>query len=136
MRDTILAALNEAGVKTEGLNDTELLAAYNKLNAPAEDKGADAQAIADAVANAVKPLQDKLEAIESAANAAEEQAKAELVEQAVELGLDEADAKAMSANSLKTVIGKMGGAVAFNAFGGQMQIGNKDAADELPSFDA
>jgi hypothetical protein len=146
MGELILAALNEAGVKTDGLSETELLAAYNKLGTqkPTEEKGAEAavntdavaNAVATAVANAVKPLQEKLDAIETAANAAEEEAKADLVKQAVDLGIEETDAKTMSANSLKSLVTKMSGSVAFNAFGGQMSIGNKDEAAELPSFDA
>lgn len=39
MKEQIIAALNAAGIKTEGLNDTQVLAAYNSLvNKPLEEK--------------------------------------------------------------------------------------------------
>lgn len=39
VKEQIIAALNAAGIKTEGLSDTQVLAAYNSLvNKPGEDK--------------------------------------------------------------------------------------------------
>lgn len=78
MKDKILAALNAANVKTEGLDDEQLLTAYNKLQAekgkepekPKEDgdKAID-EKIKKAVNEAIAPLQAVLQA-----NADKEQA--------------------------------------------------------------
>lgn len=69
MKDAIVAALNAAGVQTQGLDDAALLAAYAKLSAkPAEDN--------------LTAANSKLAEIEAAARAAEE---AEVKALAVEL---------------------------------------------------
>lgn len=74
MKDTIVAALNAAGIKTEGLGDAELLAAYNALVAkPVQDKLDAANAVianAEAAANAAEAAEVKALAAELAVNSA------------------------------------------------------------------
>ncbi|HHE3608650.1 TPA: DUF2213 domain-containing protein [Pasteurella multocida] len=72
MKEKILSALNAAGVKTEGLDDDQLLSAYNELQAKPKDEGVKTinseinEAIKTAVATAIAPLQEKLQANEDA----------------------------------------------------------------------
>lgn len=72
MKEKILSALNAAGVKTEGLDDDQLLSAYNELQAKPKDDGGKtinseiSEAIKTAVATAIAPLQEKLQANEDA----------------------------------------------------------------------
>lgn len=74
MNELIINALKEGGIETEGLNDAELLEAYNKMLTPeAEEGGVDATAITEAVNAAVKPLTDKIEGLEGKLNKKDEE---------------------------------------------------------------
>jgi hypothetical protein len=73
MKEAIVNALKAAGIKTDGLSDDELLAKYNALQTPAASgngTGADDDkaGIADVVANAIKPLVDKVGGLEAKIN--------------------------------------------------------------------
>ncbi len=143
MRDLILSALKNAGVDTEKLNDSDLLAEYNKLNAPAKkeeeaNKDDNDDAVANAVAAAVAPLQAKLDEMESAANAAAEQEKNDLVEKVagLEIGIDAETAKGMSVNALQNIVTKNTGTVAFNATTSRFKANKANETVEMPSFDA
>jgi len=73
MKEAIVNALKAAGIKTDGLSDDELLAKYNALQTPAapgNGTGADDDkaGIADVVANAIKPLVDKVGGLEAKIN--------------------------------------------------------------------
>jgi hypothetical protein len=87
MKEMIINALKTAGVETEGLSDAELFDAYGKLNTeqppteqpPTEDLS---EIVANAVANAVKPLGEQLEALKAsgvAAGVAEVESLSEIV---------------------------------------------------------
>lgn len=69
MKDQIVAALNAAGVKTEGLDDAALFAAHNKMVVADAVKAAEGKikvgfgdSITQAVNAAIKPLQEQLQA--------------------------------------------------------------------------
>lgn len=94
----LIAALNAAGVKTEGMADEQILAAYDemkggKTNAVNADQIA--SIVNEAVSKAVAPLQAQLQA-----NADAE--KNSLVKDllAADVGLDEEDLKGMATNAL------------------------------------
>jgi hypothetical protein len=89
MKDKILAALNAAGIKTDGLDDGQLLSAYNSLvTKPVEDK--------------LTAANSKLAAIELAANAAKEQEAAVLAKElAVNTSLTEDDLKKLGVDRLR-----------------------------------
>jgi hypothetical protein len=136
MREKILAALNAAKVKTDGLDDDALFAAYNDLTVKDDGKGSQNddlnadddklfKAINAAVEKAVKPLQEQL-----TANADKEQS--ELASQVVKLdiGIDEEAAKAMSVNALNSVLAK-NGTPAFNSSGQPLQTNTKDSCSSL-----
>ena len=93
MKDTIVIALNAAGISTEGKTDAQLLDAYNQL------KAAPIQAQLNAV-------NEKLTAIENAAKAAEEIKVNSLVEKIVAAGspLPADELKKLSLNSLEKLL--------------------------------
>jgi hypothetical protein len=69
MKDKMLAALNGAGVKTEGLNDDQVWEAYNQFMKTESEKPptipvVNADAISLAVNEALKPLNEKLTSLE------------------------------------------------------------------------
>jgi len=77
MKDLMLQALAAAGVTVNAdISDADLLAKYNELQAnQSDDNGADADdddGNADAVANAIKPLVDKIDGLEAKLNSADE----------------------------------------------------------------
>lgn len=130
MREKILAALNAAKVKTDGLDDDALFAAYNDLTVKDDGKGSQndgltLEDVTTAVNAALKPLQDQL-----TANADKEQS--ELASQVVKLdiGIDEEAAKAMSVNALNSVLAK-NGTPAFSSAGYQHQVNTKDSCSSL-----
>ena len=68
MKEAIANALKDAGVEVDGLNDEQLLQAYNahiQNNAADTDGADDAEDIAAIVANAIAPLAEKLVDLES-----------------------------------------------------------------------
>jgi hypothetical protein len=122
MKELILNALTGAGVPTEGLDDTALLAAYQTLtaNADTEQSGAAAGGDGsteqpDATSTALNALTEKLTAIELKLNA---QSTAE-VEQLAGLvlnskrypGLDEAALKGLPLETLKGMASHLGTSV-------------------------
>ena len=132
MRDKILAALAAANVKTDGLDDDALLAAFNKLQAKPETQNNSEDIktlIAEAVTNAVKPLQDQL-----IANADKELNQAVEAVVALNKGIDEAAAKAMGLAACNAFLAA-NGHVPFNAVGGRPASNtDKGCLDlELPS---
>lgn len=130
MKEKILAALNAAGVKTEGLDDDALFAAYNEAMKPKpemtpEEKAkkdkedADKKAAANgAVLEAINALNAKIDKLE-AANAAKAQAEIDAVAaQVANAGIMELeDAKKLSVKSLNGLLAKSGVVVANGAGG-------------------
>ena len=130
MKEKILAALNAAGVKTEGLDDDALFAAYNEAMKPKpemtpEEKAkkdkedADKKAAANgAVLEAINALNAKIDKLE-AANAAKAQADIDAVAaQVANAGIMELeDAKKLSVKSLNGLLAKSGVVVANGAGG-------------------
>ena len=112
MKSLIINALSKAGIKTDGLSDEQLMAAYNGLianqdssdNGKTSDNGAD---LAVVVANALKPVADELASVKAqlAANAQIETDKmAELVGNSDKYpGITVDMAKKMSADVLKVM---------------------------------
>ena len=128
MKEKILAALNAAGVKTEGLDDDALFAAYNeamkpKAKAKCEDdmeacKKDKAEAANAALVSAINSLTEKVAAMEAAnaaAARAETDALAAQVANANILPLD--DAKKLSKDALNGLLAKNGVVVANGAGG-------------------
>lgn len=73
MKEVIVNALKEAGIEVDDLDDAQLLAKYNELQAipvVGDGEGAsDDKALAKVVASALKPIADKLEGLEATINA-------------------------------------------------------------------
>ncbi|MGL4752150.1 MAG: hypothetical protein ACRCXB_07015, partial [Aeromonadaceae bacterium] len=127
MKEKILAALNAAGVKTEGLDDDALFAAYNeamkpKAKAKCEDDMDDAEGNTKAknadVLEAINALNAKIDKLE-AANAAKAQEEIDAVAaQVANAGImDLEDAKKLSVKSLNGLLAKSGVVVANGAGG-------------------
>lgn len=129
MKEKILAALNAAGVKTEGLDDDALFAAYNeamKPKAKVEDeeemdnaggKGKTKEKNSE-VLEAVNALAEEIKQLK-AANAAAAQAEIDAVAaQVANAGIMELeDAKKLSVKSLNGLLAKSGVVVANGAGG-------------------
>jgi len=129
MKEKILAALNAAGVKTEGLDDDALFAAYNesmKPKAKVEDeeemdnaggKGKTKEKNSE-VLEAVNALAEEIKQLK-AANAAAAQAEIDAVAaQVANAGImDLEDAKKLSVKSLNGLLAKSGVVVANGAGG-------------------
>ena len=144
MKEKILAALNAAGVKTEGLDDDALFAAYNEAMKPkpemtpeekakkdkedADKKAAANGAVLEAI-NALNAKIDKLEAANAAAAQAEIDAVAAQVANAGIMELE--DAKKLSVKSLNGLLAKSGVVVANGAGGFS---GGADVASEYRSI--
>lgn len=112
MKELLLNALTEAGVKTEGLDDAQLLAEYNKLQAnqsKGDDVGAKSDDLAEIVANAVKPLSDEVASLKTQLNANAESEKQQYVDIIVNsgkyAGLDADSAKMLPVEKLKEMAG-------------------------------
>jgi len=123
MKEKILAALNAAGVKTEGLDDDALFAAYNEAMKPKaemtpEEKAKKDKEDADKKAAANDALNAKIDKLE-AANAAKAQAEIDAVAaQVANAGIMELeDAKKLSVKSLNGLLAKSGVVVANGAGG-------------------
>ena len=143
MKEKILAALNAAGVKTEGLDDDALFAAYNECMKPKGDKvdeedmdnaGGNGKtreqnkAMLDAI-NALNEKIDKLEAANAARAQEEIDAVAAQVANADIMELE--DAKKLSVKALNGLLAKAGVVVA-NGAGGFTQVKKSNILDELP----
>ena len=105
MRDKMIAALNAANVKTDGLDDEALFAAYNEhVSGNKKDANVDIEAVVSAAVNAaVKPLTEKLEAI----NAEKLQSKRDAVNK-LDLGLPMTAINAMTDAELDGLLSKHG----------------------------
>lgn len=139
MKEKIIAALNAAGIKTDGLSDDALFAEFQNMKAPEgkpEDKKAacadgeeeDKKAMVDnaKLLEAINSLTKKVEAVELAANASartEIEAMAEQVA-GLNIGLTANAAKLLPKAELESILAKNGVIVA-NSFGGQRQGGSQ-----------
>lgn len=127
MKEKILAALNAAGVKTEGLDDDALFAAYNEAMKPKGDK-VDEEEMDDAegktkaknseVLAALNAITEEIKQLKSA-NAAKAQEEIDAVAaQVANAGIMELeDAKKLSVKSLNGLLAKSGVVVANGAGG-------------------
>lgn len=136
MREMIINALKAAGVNTDGMTDEQLLEAHSKLTANAaggqgqEGAADNAKAIADAVANALKPLQDEvssLKGIVNAKNDSELEALSAKVE-SLKIGINKEQAKALGLEAVKGILTANNVQVGFD-----VSVGNfkGDKADEM-----
>lgn len=114
----------------------ELAEQVKALNSALEGQ---ATAVSEAVGEAVKPLNDKIEALETNQRQAEEVKRTELTSTIVNAGLlDEEDTKEMSINALTKLAAKAKPGIAHNMAGGMFQPNADDdmLSDELPGGDA
>lgn len=130
MREKILKALNAAKVKTEGLDDDALFAAYNELNkAQKGDKDDQSQANTELekVLASVNTLTEKVDTIQTSLKTNADDELNALAKQVGELdkGITEDTAKTMGVNALKEFLAKSG-VPAFNTSGGQQQQNNSE----------
>lgn len=78
MKELLINALKEAGIKTDDLDDAQLLAKYNELQAnqsesDEDDKpGENPDALAEAITTALKPITDKIDSLDAKFNAKDE----------------------------------------------------------------
>lgn len=142
MKEKILAALNASGVKTEGLDDDALFAAYNEAMKPKTKAKCEDDMEDDAEGNAKAKNSDVLDAVNAlaeeikqlkAANAAAAQAEIDAVAaQVANAGIMELeDAKKLSVKSLNGLLAKSGVVVANGAGGFS---GGADVASEYRSI--
>lgn len=137
MKEKIIAALNAAGIKTDGLSDDALFAAFQNMKAPeADPKKADCadgeeddkKAMVDnaKLLDAINALTKKVEAVELAANAAAKTEIDAMAEQVagLNIGLTANAAKLLPKAELESILAKNGVIVA-NSFGGQRQGGSQ-----------
>lgn len=115
MKELLINALAEAGIQTEGLDDAQLLAEYNKLQAnqsKSDDAGAKSDDLAEIVANAVKPLSDELASVKAQLNANADNEKSQFVNIIVNSGkypgLDADSAKMLPVEKLKEMAANCG----------------------------
>ena len=124
MRDKILAALTAANVQTEGLDDDALFAAYNDLNDHSGEDKTVANTdeikilISEAVTNAVKPLQEQLNA-----NTNKELSDARNFVASMNKGIDQEMADTMTLEHCNKYLAA-NGHVALNAH--SVQLNNSD----------
>ena len=140
MKEKIIAALNAAGIKTDGLSDDALFSAFQNMKTPEgkpEDKKA---ACADGeeddknaamvdnskLLDAINALTAKVEAVELAANASARTEIETMAEQVagLNIGLTANAAKLLPKAELESILAKNGVIVA-NSFGGQRQGGSQ-----------
>ena len=130
MRDKILAALNAANEKTDGLDDDALMAAYNKLQAtPVTKTNSEdiAALVTTAVNSAIKPLQDQINA-----NADKELTQSVDAVVALNKGIDKDTATAMGLKGCNNFLAANGQAP-FNVGASQHQSATNDCGSlELP----
>jgi hypothetical protein len=140
MKELIVSALKAAGIDVEGLDDAALLAKHNELLAnqsTGDDNGTDNEALlAKVVANALKPVTDKLDGLEAKLNAGEESKLDELAgivgNSDKYQGLDTAAAKLLGVDTLKAMAANCGsahGIPVVNAVGGSDEF---SAPTEMP----
>ncbi len=113
MKEAILLALNTANIETNGLDDDQLLVAYNELQAnqsnsddenASDEQGAE---LADVVANALQPLADEIKDLKQKLNAKDDDELSKLADIVGNSdkykGLDADQAKALPLETLKTM---------------------------------
>jgi len=105
MRDLIEAKLKAAGVEVNGLDESALLSAYNKLQAPQEPVKQE-QANSDATPAWAKDLVEKVQSLESsiAANAEAELNDVAGKVEALKMGINKDAAKAMGLEAAKSFL--------------------------------
>lgn len=125
MRDIIINALKAVGKWEDGMSDEDAIAAYNALmtanNADAGDTGkgeeggtaeGDGDANAQAIANALKPLQDQISTLQGQLNANADAEKEGLIKAIVNSksfpGMDEDALKALPGETLKKMAANCG----------------------------
>ncbi|MEQ3653688.1 MAG: hypothetical protein ABNH21_06605 [Glaciecola sp.] len=91
------------------------MAANNATDDKQDDNNDIAALVANAVSDAIKPLNEKIDSIESKANAQEEAEKATLIESLKDSDFDEGELKAMSVNTLKKLAQSNAPAYQFNS---------------------
>ena len=109
MKDLILNALKEAGIETEGLTDEQLAGQYKEMlqaNQSVKPNSEDKEpALADAIADAIKPLTEQISGLEAKLNAngeAELDSLAELIGNSDKYpGIDTDAAKKLGVETLK-----------------------------------
>lgn len=139
MKEKIIAALNAAGIKTDGLSDDALFAAFQNMKAPEGNPEAKKAACADGeeddkkamvdnakLLDAINNLTAKVEAVELAANAAAKTEIDDLAKQVADLkiGMTANAAKLLPKAELVSILAANGVIVA-NSFGGQRQGGSQ-----------
>lgn len=133
MREKILAALNAAEVKTDGLDDDALFAAYNELMKTQEsgsdetEKDKKKEAVnSTEVPDWFKPFASQLTAMNSSAEKELEDTAKKVA--ALNAGIDEAAAKAMGLEACKSFLAKNSGVV--NAAFGQATFGQNSKTED------
>lgn len=134
MKEKIIAALNAAGIKTDGLSDDALFAEFQNMKAPEGkpdtkpdvklEEEDDKKAMVDnaKLLDAINALTKKVEAVELAANASARTEIDAMAEQVagLNIGLTANAAKLLPKAELESILAKNGVIVA-NSFGGQRQ---------------
>lgn len=140
MKEKIIAALNAAGIKTDGLSDDALFAEFQNMKAPEGKPDGKKAACADGeeeddkkaamvdnakLLDAINALTAKVEAVELAANASARTEIDAMAEQVagLNIGLTANAAKLLPKAELESILAKNGVIVA-NSFGGQRQGGS------------
>lgn len=125
MRDFIINKLKAMGINTDGLSDSDLQAKLNEAlesktetvtEKPVEKEVPNTDAITDAVTNALKPLQDKVNSLESKLNS-DNELKANALATKVEglqIGLNAERAKALGIDAMEEILKANGAEVNFN----------------------
>lgn len=142
MRDFFINKLKEAGVEVANdATEAELQEAFNKHftaekadePTPASNSAEDiATAVSQAVANAVAPLNDKVEALEAKLNSEAKTKHDSLVEKAVANGLTESIAKKSSVEDLEAYLASNKTHVAGNYATGGFTANSKSNDYEMP----
>lgn len=95
----LIDALNAKGIKTEGMTDEQIFAAYNNMQSGSADQ------VVQAVNAAIKPLADELATVKAQLQANADAGKAGMVDDLVakDIGLSEAALKSLELNELQTL---------------------------------
>lgn len=140
MKDFILNALKEAGIEVNDLTDEQIFAKYNEhlqANQQKDDdlgEGNDKAELAAVVANALKPLTDKLDGMQTQLNAQSELDAAKAIDVIVNSGkypgLDAESAKLLGLEKLKEMAANCGVSYGVSPI---TNHGKTDEAYEAPS---
>ncbi|EOL5891930.1 DUF2213 domain-containing protein [Providencia stuartii] len=149
MKEIITNALKAKGIETEGKSDAELLDAYNQMNAeekkgeaPEEkserdkkekekDAATNADAITAAVNAAIKPLTDKIDALEGQLNAnADKEINAMRDAVKAKFGMSDTAVNALSGDPLKELYAKCN--VSHGLNGSFQQVNSSQSVSDMP----